>query len=399
VSVAFHRAFALWASIGLLFADASVRADSKAQAKARFKDGVVLFQEENYQGALEAFEHSYRIVPKPSVLFNIGMCHKALFHFADALATFHRFFSEAGEQIDEGKRARALEAVREIEQLVGTLSVKGAPDRAVIEVDGHPAGTIPFKQPVVLEPGQYRIRVVAEGFEPMETTVAIAAGVESTVQAALTPLKGSLEVACAPPSAVVTIDEDDVGGCPFLGEALPGDHTISVSVPGMQTVTRTVTVEPGTRATLAISLVPETLPSSDLPADPIPTKTPPSAPTERSRTPWIVGGAALMAVGCGLGGLGAYFNHAAHQDEQTGNPVVSDMDTEPDLDEYLRLEGNYDDISDDLTRHKALMIAGYAAGGAMVAAGLALLVVGLKRDAPSETPDVSVAGTGVAVRF
>lgn len=372
--------------VGLLRGGVALGGDSEA-AKDKYLTGVELFKEENYPAALEAFEDSYRLAPKSSVLYNIGMCQMALFRFTDALETFRRYL-EAGPDKD-WKRDKVNAAILEINKVVGRLEVADAPEGATVYVDGEAVGRAPLAGPIVLDPGQHKVRVALEGFRSMETTVTIASEASLTVRAPLDKARGTLRVVCDREDAAVTVDGDPRGGCPFEGPVTPGSHAISVQAPGMDPVERQAAVRSGEETVVEIAL---TAPGGGEPSV-TPDKTPVSG---RKRTVLIGLGAGVLTVGAGLCGMGGYFNYRAGQDAQKGQNAVDDMDTEdPVL--YQSLKDTRDTAANDLNRHQPLMVAGYAAGGALVVTGAVLLVVGLKKG--EEAPRVAATGNGLTVRF
>ena len=136
------------------FAHAS-RADNKDQAKAHFKEGMAAIKGENYPAALIAFEKSYKLAHKAALLFNIAMCEKALYRYVDSITTFRRFLSESGDKIKPELEAQSEQAVQEMMTLIGTLKLMDAPDDAEVFVDGKSIGKTPFKEGVLLDPGQH----------------------------------------------------------------------------------------------------------------------------------------------------------------------------------------------------------------------------------------------------
>ncbi len=378
-------------------------AEDMEPAKERFKAGVAFFAEENYPAALEAFEDSYRIVPKASVLFNIGMCQKALFRFADALATFERYLHGEHEGESDNKRATAVAAVAELEKMVGTLVVVDAPEGANISVDGEPVDASTVSS-IVLDPGQHTVRVTGDGFEPMETSVTIASQAELSLRAPLVRAKGTIDITCTNAEAAVMVDGVVRGGCPYEGQAAPGEHTVSVSAPGMRVFQKKVTVTSGERAALTVILQPIEPRPAGRPAtalSPAATEQPQDTPARNGRG-LIVGGAISFTLGVGMGVVGGVFHHAASEKHQAGKQIEADMKSaaiEPTIDNWSTLKGDHDDIDAKLAVDNALMLAGYISGGVLLVTGTALLVVGMKRRHRPEDARVSVSHTGIIVRF
>jgi tetratricopeptide (TPR) repeat protein len=159
------------------------RAADRAEAKNRFMEGMGFVQGENYLAALEAFEASYRIFPKASVLFNIGMCQKALYRYVDAIGTFKKFLAEAGDDVKPELKRDAQTALTQLDDLVGKLLLQGVPVGAKVWLNDI---EVELAHPILVDPGTYALEVTKEGFEPLRAQVTLTLGAEVKVPAALT---------------------------------------------------------------------------------------------------------------------------------------------------------------------------------------------------------------------
>jgi len=157
------------------------------QARQSFRKGVERFKSEDYTGALFSFEESYRILPRVTTLFNIGMCQKALILNLEALATFQRFLDEDVADTHPLMRQDAMEALDELEEKVGKIRIEGAPDGSLLTLDGRQAIETPIERPLFVDPGRHIVRVSKSGFESFETAVIVEAGAEVTLKSILKP--------------------------------------------------------------------------------------------------------------------------------------------------------------------------------------------------------------------
>jgi len=64
------------------------------EAKRHFTNGVHLFEDRNFAGALVEFEASFQQNPTAAALQNIAVCQKGLFRYADAISTLERMLRE-----------------------------------------------------------------------------------------------------------------------------------------------------------------------------------------------------------------------------------------------------------------------------------------------------------------
>lgn len=362
-------AFAVICSLVILVAKVT-DADDKSLAKAKFKEGMAAIEAENYPAALAAFEESYELVPKVAILFNIAMCEKALFRYADSIKTFRRFLSEGASENKPQLVSQAERALTELLKLVGILRFEEAPAGAEVSVDGKVVGKTPFREGLLLDPGQHSVRVEKDGFKPLKTDVTVASGAEIPLRAKLTKVTAWIKVECATEGAEVEIDGETVGGCPFEGEVEPGVHDVAVAGPGMDDFSRQVDIKQGDSVTVAVGGVP----GGEGPAD------------EGGSRGLLAAGIATTVVGVGLGAMGLAFNVKGMKDEEAAGNT-----TDPDKRASLN-----DDIETDGT----LRTVGYVAGGVLVVTGIVLLAVNAKKKSSGEKP-VAVVPTpgGVAVSF
>ncbi|MCK9464199.1 MAG: PEGA domain-containing protein [Proteobacteria bacterium] len=327
-------------------------ADDKEIAKAKFQEGLALIQEENYPAALAAFEESNKLVPKSSILYNIGMCQKALFRYVDSIASFKQYLGTMGASITPEMKQTVDQALSDMRKMVGTVAIEGAPDGAEVFVDERSVGITPFKERLIVDPGSHSIRVEHDGFKPLRTDVTVPQGVSLDVSAKLQPVAAWIKVGCEAKDAVVHLDGKVVGGCPYEGEVQPGEHEVKVREPGKPEFVQKVDVTSGGTATVAVTLQPSE-PGEQTPEE------------QKKAHTLFIAGITTLAVGAGAGVLGLAFNVKGTKDESKAE------DAPPNSSER---QGFNDDIKTD----KAVMIAGYAAGGVLVVVGVVLMAISRK---------------------
>jgi hypothetical protein len=331
------------------------QADDKEQAKAEFNKGLDYVAAENYPAALAAFEKSYELRPKASVLFNIGMCLKALYRYVESLETFRRYLEEAGPDLKPELVQQVSASMAEMNQLVGHLRLVGAPDGAEVRIDGRVAGQAPFDKPLPIDPGHRVIEVALPGHLTQRIEVDIETGGEAEAQVSLTQVEALLRIECEDPDAVVRVDGEEVGGCPFEGEVTPGPHRVEVEAPVVDRFEKEVVVEAGSTATVDVDLSGgETV------------------VVDEGASPLFVAGIVSLAAGVGAGVVGGVFTYKGSQDQH-------DMKNELDA-------AKYNELKDELNMDNTVSVIGYVAAGALITTGVVLLVVDAMGDETTDDP-------------
>ena len=150
--------------------------ESAPDARSFFRQGVQFLQEENYGEALGAFVESYRLDPQPVVLFNIGMCQKAVGDLLAAYESLGRYVDEAGSDAPVDLLENAGRVLAEIEQSTGQMNVIVDPAGATVVVDDEEVGQAPLGRPIRLMPGAHAVEVRSEGRVTQTRTVDVPAG-------------------------------------------------------------------------------------------------------------------------------------------------------------------------------------------------------------------------------
>lgn len=243
-------------SIKGLYAQSLFGEQNKIEAEEHFKKGVILMQQENWEGALVEFEESLKLYPTKSALFNKGMCLKALHRYIEALTIFEEYLERYGNEIDDARRKEVLENIEEIRALIGKLELVVNVDGAQIYINDKKVGESPLKEPIILASGVYKLRVERSGYETYQREIEIIAGKTKSLEVHLIKLKetGTLKLASNIVGAKVIIDGKEVGVTPLEIELPKGKHSIEVSYKGYNKATQGIIIEPRKENELFISL-------------------------------------------------------------------------------------------------------------------------------------------------
>src|SRR4051812_1169364 len=144
---------------------APARADNGTdEAKRHFTNGVHLFEDRNFAGALVEFEASFQQNPMAAALQNIAVCQKGLFRYGEAIATLERMLREFVSQFSVDDKKAAEEVIKEMSALLGTIVLQVTPVDAKVSInEGLLAGDA-MKSSVRLAAGEYRLAAEAFGY-------------------------------------------------------------------------------------------------------------------------------------------------------------------------------------------------------------------------------------------
>ena len=110
------------------------------------------------------------------------------------------------------------------------LSARSLMIEVAAQVPGHVSVSglaLPFGKRYLLRPGEYDIRVTAEGYHPLATTVTVDQRDSQSIEVQLQSLPGLLSVNSEPAGASVIIDGDTVGKTPLQDLPLTeGEHQL-----------------------------------------------------------------------------------------------------------------------------------------------------------------------------
>jgi hypothetical protein len=159
-------------------AGASARADKSdnpaREAGRHFQQGVELYNEGDFRGALVEFKKAYGIWPRANVLYDIGQTEYQLLDYASALRTMERYLAETGPTA--AHRSEVENTVEILRGRVGKVTVTADANDCDVSVDDQPAGTTPLPQPLTVSVGARKLAIVCSGRPAQSRRVEVAAG-------------------------------------------------------------------------------------------------------------------------------------------------------------------------------------------------------------------------------
>jgi PEGA domain len=250
-------------------------------AREAYEAAIVLLNNKDCAHAIAKYRQAYELSRDPRLLFDIAVCDRDLRAYAQMQGLLLRYEREADAALSPEEKADVAAALAAIHDLVGTVHLTVSEPDAEVTVDAEAVGTTPLAAPLVVDLGKHTLSVKKDGFEPVERTIEIAGGNDTSMAIALVrrPHPAWLRVE-VDPGATVMIDRKELARGSFDGQLMPGVHEIQVTESGKKTYESRVSLSDGETRTLQVTL---------------------EAEGHGALWPWIAG-AVVVLVGAGVGG-------------------------------------------------------------------------------------------------
>jgi hypothetical protein len=248
-------------------------------ARAHFKTGMKLYQDQNFAGALAEFEAAYERKPGPGSLQNIALCQKALFRYGEAADSLTLLLARHDAELSGAERSGAKRARDELLALVGGIRFVVTPPTAEVTVDGRPVGGADRSGRLRLNVGEHTLTATAPGYSRVSSTVKVRAGeADATVELTLTPTAGFIDVRSPDPEASIAIDGKAIAFGHVLATVTPNEeHVVQIYKHGLAPFETRVAVDLG--KTAMITGQPAAAVATPTPATPGTTAPPPPSAT------------------------------------------------------------------------------------------------------------------------
>jgi hypothetical protein len=248
-------------------------------ARAEYEAGRILYADKDFANAIVKFQKAYELSNDPRLLFNVAVCQKNLRRYAKMLDTFRRYRHDGAALLTPDELAQATEIIKTVESFVSALTLTANEDGADVFVDDEKVGTTPLKEPLFVDVGKRRIRLVKPGWKPQEVSREIPGGGTVSLDVVLEKEihRGRLEIASAGKEDIIAIDGSVVGRGRWDGSLPSGGHTLRVTAQGMATYQSEVVIQDNQLRHVDVTLNT-------------------AARTDTTKTVlWVIGGTALAA--------------------------------------------------------------------------------------------------------
>lgn len=308
----------------------------------------------------------------------------------------HSLTLSSGDELD-------IRATMERAVTNASLTIRVNVPGAQVSIDGAGVGTSPLSAPVPVVAGEHRIEVNRDGYQRSELSLGVEANGEATANIELRQLgqlpanlAGELSLSLSQPDAEVFVN-----GAPYTGGPLPiGPHDLEVHRDGFRNFRERVEINQGQTTQIEVAMVPGT--------------SEPAAPGGGRNRTLLISGIVTGAVGLALavtGGALLGWNSGRFDEWQTeddrlagawgvvgeeldDNVPVSELSYDLDVLNSDTRENR--SLSDSISTVEILSWVFVGVGGAAVAAGVTLLVLGLlDREEPAAQVSVSPTRGGL----
>jgi hypothetical protein len=171
--------------------------DQVKEAGTRFKKGLDLFKDGDYQAALIEFRRAYELAPNYNVLYNIGQVYFQLQDYPNALSALQRYIAEGGKNIPSSRHADVDKDIEKLLARVANFTIVTTVADADVTIDDVSVGKSPLAKPIMVSAGKHKITISKAGFTATTKVIEIASS--ETQNVPIDPVK--IEVA-PPPTPV-----------------------------------------------------------------------------------------------------------------------------------------------------------------------------------------------------
>jgi hypothetical protein len=195
------------------------------EAKQAYDGAILLYSDNDFEGALAKFSRAYEISKDARLLWNMATCEKGARHYYKTYELIDRYLKEGAGALTVDVQARAEETKRTLRDLFSLVELHVEPADAKVLADNAP-------MPGGLDLGIHKLRVQAEGFETQERALDVPGKspvvIEIKLKRVVAPARLSVVTEA---NAVITVDGHASTG-QWEGPLAPGKHKVEVTASG-----------------------------------------------------------------------------------------------------------------------------------------------------------------------
>lgn len=165
---------------------ASVHAQSASEqslARDQFREGVRASREQQWPEAVEAFQRSLELAPRPMTMMNLAGALAQVGQLVEAAEAYRMFLSEAQSGAAARVRGEAQTQLDALEARIPhvRLQIHGRLDSDTVTLDEYQLSAAAVGSPLPVDPGEHTLTITRDGFDPRAVTFTAQEGVQSEV--------------------------------------------------------------------------------------------------------------------------------------------------------------------------------------------------------------------------
>lgn len=227
------------------------------EASALKAMGDTAFDGRRFADALEAYRGALGKHRDARLHYNIAQALSALERYPEALESYQAFLGEApAGTLNEAQQAALFALLEELKGKIARLEVTCNVAGARVLVQGKTVGTTPLSDAVVLNAGETKVEVLAEGHKPFESMLKLPGGSTESLSVALrrVDFRGTLAVTSNVAGAQVYVDEAPRGVTPLSLKLERGSHVVEVKADAHVAYREVMNVEAGKSREVTVTL-------------------------------------------------------------------------------------------------------------------------------------------------
>ncbi len=251
------------------------------KASELYDRGLVLFDEGDYKGAIDAFVGSYCAKPHPAGFYNIAQSYERLLEFERSIDYFERYVTESEPNTQLNKKAQLrAEVLRGLPAQIRVATVPAGAAITIRDATGLRArGEANQSEPLEVVRGSYTMHVRMPGYKDITRSITTKPGQPYSYYLRLEAQTGTLRVTATPENARIFLDDRLVGEGTYSETLAIGRYEITSEAPGRPASKEVVTVKAGEASDLTLEL---------------------EEPAESGRTPLVIASSMGMGIAGGV---------------------------------------------------------------------------------------------------
>lgn len=146
----------------------------QSEADKRFRRGIELYGEGDFNAALIEFRRAYELDPRYQALYNIGETYFQLQDYANALKTLEQYLKDGGAKVSAERRDEVQKEIEKLRARVATIEVTTRAPGVEITVDDVARGRTPLT--IVVSAGRRKVAANQPGKPPVVQVIDVAGG-------------------------------------------------------------------------------------------------------------------------------------------------------------------------------------------------------------------------------